>query len=128
MWRMALTDKERKYYLDFSDECRKEYKRLHMEFRATGHYTPSDKFERCDGVGLWVHKRPEEKNHLEREIATYDTVIFPQRPDHMDEDYERRLKESKERRKARMKAEREAKKKSNPLKRKSSSEGEEIGH
>jgi len=118
MWKYNLSENERKFYNDFSDECRQEYKRLSMEFRATAHFTPSEIFERIQGVGPWIHKRIEERNDLEREIATYDTVVFPMRPPEMDEDYKKRDQESKARRKAKLKAERDAKIKMKPPKRK----------
>jgi hypothetical protein len=40
-----------------------------------------------------------EKNELERELETYDQVIFPPRPKEMEEEHERRLEESKVKRK-----------------------------
>ena len=96
-------------FSDFVDECRHEYRHMQREFRATGHYTVSDRFERLDGTGLWVHKRESDKNDLEREIDTYETVIFPARPPELDEDFKQRAKSSYERRKAKMKAERKSK-------------------
>jgi len=108
MWRMKLSERERNYYNAFSDECRKEYKYMQREFRATGYYTPSDRFEKLGGAGLWVHKKIEERNELEVEVDSYDTVVFPMRPPEMDEDYMRRDRENKERRKAKMRAERAA--------------------
>jgi hypothetical protein len=50
-------------------------------------------------VGLWTRQKLHEKNALEREIAGYETVIFPRRPPEMDEAYHQRMKESLERRK-----------------------------
>jgi len=111
LWRMNLSNEDRQYYTDFCEECRKEYKKLHMEFRATGQYTPSDKFERVDGVGLWVHKKYEDKNKLEREIASYDMSEFLNRPPEVEAELKRRAKESQERRKKKLKAEREQKQK-----------------
>jgi HMG (high mobility group) box len=104
MWRLALSDRDRQYYHDFSEEVRKEYKKQRLEFRATGHYTPSETFERPDGVGLWVRKNVNAKNALELEIANYDSVVFPMRPPEFDEEYRRREIESKERRKERLRA------------------------
>ena len=108
MWRLALSDADRKYYNDFADDCRREYRHMQREFRATGHYTASDLFQRVNGTGLWVHRMEHEKNDLEHEIATYDTLVFPARPPEMEEDYKRREKASNERRKAKLRAEREA--------------------
>ena len=45
-----------------------------------------------------------EKNGLEREIDSYETVYFPPRPPEMDEAYGRRKEESKRRRKEKVKA------------------------
>jgi hypothetical protein len=55
-----------------------------------------------DGAGLWVRKNMSEKNALEREIATYDTVVFPMRSPEFDEEYRKRDQESKERRKRKL--------------------------
>lgn len=109
LWRMALSEEEREYYHNFAEECRKEYRKLHMEFRATGYYKPSEIFERTEGTGLWFHKRPEDRNDLEKEIASYDTVLFPSRPPELNEEYQRREKQSQERRKRKLRAEREEK-------------------
>lgn len=102
---MALSDKDREYYNTFSEEVRKEYKKQHMEFRATGYYNPSKTFERTDGAGLWVRKNVHEKNALELEIASYDSVVFPMRPPEFDGEYRRRELESKKRRKEKLLAE-----------------------
>jgi hypothetical protein len=107
MWRLALSEQDRKYYNDFSEQARKEYERQHLEFRATGHYTPSEVFEKVDGTGLWLRKKFSEKNALEKEIAGYETVIFPPRPPELDEEYYKRDQESKERRKQRLREQRE---------------------
>ena len=105
IWRVALTDREREYYNTFVDEARAEYKRQHMEYRATGLYTPSDTFERIEGAGLWLRKRMEEKNELEREIASYETVVFPARPPEYDEEYRKREEASRLKRKEKLKRE-----------------------
>jgi hypothetical protein len=106
MWRLALSAEDRKYYNDFSEQARKEYEQQHLEFRATGHYTPSEVFEKVDGTGLWVRKKFSEKNALEKEIAGYETVIFPPRPPELDEEYNKRNQENKERRKQRLREQR----------------------
>lgn len=106
MWRLALTDEDRQYYHDMVEQIRQEYQRQHLEFRATGHYTPSETIERVDGAGLWMHKRDHEKNDLEREIASYDTQVFPLRPPEFDEEYNQRQKESIEKRKRKLQQER----------------------
>lgn len=108
IWRVGMKEEQQKYYHTMCEEVRREYKRQHLEFRATGYYTPSERFERTDGAGLWMHKLDEEKNALEREISSYDTVIFPLRPAKFDSEYREREIASKERRKLKLKREREA--------------------
>jgi len=103
MWRNQLTDSERKFYSDFADEAREEYQKQHLQYRATGKYSPSETCEKLQDVGPWVHKRPEFRNALEREISTYDTVVFPLRPPELDEAYKRREEESKRKRKLKVK-------------------------
>ena len=46
-----------------------------------------------------------EKNDLEKEIDTYDQVIFPPRPEGMEEEHERKMAESKERRRKKIQEE-----------------------
>ena len=55
---------------------------------------------------MWVRKKWAEKNALEREIAGYDTVIFPPRPRYLDEEYKRKERERIERRKMQRKLQR----------------------
>lgn len=107
LWKHALTDEERNYYNNFAEEIRAEYKQQLLEYRATGAFTPSELFERQEGVGLWVHKKVSEKTELELEISQYETLNFPPRPPEYDEDYHRRFKESIERRKSKLKKDRE---------------------
>jgi hypothetical protein len=95
MWRMGLTDAERKYY-----KAKMEYRKQSMEYRATGFYRPSTQFEKLAGSGVWVRKNWAEKNALERDIATYKTVVFPPRPPELDEEHTRKEVERIERRKA----------------------------
>ena len=99
IWKLGMTDSDREYYNDFAREAREEYQQLHQEYRATGRYQPSHKFEKLKGVGPWVRIAWHEKNGLERELATYDTVSFPLRPPQLDEAYEKRRLESVKRRK-----------------------------
>jgi hypothetical protein len=104
MWKHGLTDADREYYNKFCLDVRQEYKKQHMEFRATGYYTPSTTFERnTDGAGLWVRKKIHEKNRLELEIATYDTVKFPLRPPSFNDEHKRRELESRRKRKEKLK-------------------------
>lgn len=103
IWKHVLMDEEKYYYNSFAADVKNEYKEQNMEFRATGVYTPSERFVRVEGTGLWLKKKPEEKNELEKEIDGYETVIFPPRPIEFDEDHKRREEESKRRRKLRLK-------------------------
>jgi hypothetical protein len=105
LWTTALHESDRQYYEDFCNQIRDEYQLLHLEYRATGYYTPSARFERPDGAGLWVHKKIDEKNELETEIASYETVLFPMRPPELDEAYAKREKEGRERRRLKLKQE-----------------------
>lgn len=99
MWKASLTQAERDYYNNFADEARDEYKRQDMEYRATGHYTPSETFEKVEGAGLWVRRKWHEKNELERELAGYESHSFPPRPPELDEEYKRKEVERREKRK-----------------------------
>jgi hypothetical protein len=105
IWKHGMTDGDREYYNEFAREAREEYVKLHQEFRATGRYQPSRRFEKLQGVGSWVRSRWEEKNGLERELSTYETVLFPLRPPQMDEAYEKRRLEGLSNRKRRQKEE-----------------------
>jgi hypothetical protein len=74
MWK-NMTDDERTYYNNFSKEAREVYKKQYREFRATGVYTKSGKYEKLGNA--WVHVLDEEKNALEKELASYPTVVLP---------------------------------------------------
>jgi hypothetical protein len=97
MWRKALSQEEQKFYNDVADNIRLEFKKQHMEFRATGSFTPSENFERKGN--FWTHKKQNERNALEHELDSYETVLFPPRPPEYDEEYFKRERESKRRRK-----------------------------
>lgn len=89
-----MTEEERCHYNTMAKEAQEEYSKLHQEYRATGNYDASNtRFHQLEGVGPWVHTLWHEKNGLEQEIATYDTVVFPVRPPAFEEDYNRRLEE-----------------------------------
>lgn len=105
LWTVVLSDVERTFYTDFCKQMQEEHKLQSLEFRATGSYTPSERFERPNGANLWMHKRPEERNDLECELSTYETLVFPIRPPEMDAAYEKREKESRERRKLKLRME-----------------------
>jgi hypothetical protein len=80
IWKFGMSSADRQYYVDFAREARLEYEGQSTEFRATGGFTPSTIFEKMKGGGPWVRIALYEKNSLEREIATYQTVKFPVRP------------------------------------------------
>ena len=105
IWKDKMTNTDRQYYKDFASQAQIEYKKQLQEFKATGQYQPSEKFERMEnGVGPWVKKSWNEKNGLERELSTYETVVFPARPPQLDEAYEQRRIEGIERRRAERRA------------------------
>jgi SRSO17 transposase len=105
IWRSALSDAEREYYQTFYEQAKAEYQDQLLEYRATGRYRPSDAFEKVDGSGVWVRKKPHVKNALERELAGYETFAFLPRPPDEEEAYQRRLEASKERRKQKLRLE-----------------------
>jgi hypothetical protein len=80
MWKYFLSNSEREYYNDFAKEAREEYKKQLREYRATGDYTKSLRFGKMENVGPWVHILHHEKNALEKELATYPTVVIPPQP------------------------------------------------
>lgn len=98
-----MPESEREYYNVFSQEAYLEYQKQHMEYRATGHYTPSQVFQRIEGAGLWLRTSWQEKNGLEREISGYEKLTFPPRPPEYDEEYNRRQQASIRRRKLKLK-------------------------
>jgi hypothetical protein len=107
MWKASLDDTDREYYHHFYIELKKEYQQQLMEYRATGYYTPSTKYIRNHtNVGLWTHIHPADKNALEMEIATYETIQFPS--SHLDDEEQlRRIQISKEKRKLKIQQQRE---------------------
>ena len=107
MWKSSLNDNDREYYHNFYVQLKKEYLQQLMEYRSTGYYTPSTKYIRNHvNVGLWTHIETHEKNALELEIATYDTIQFPST--HLDEEERlRRIRISKEKRKLKIQQQRD---------------------
>jgi hypothetical protein len=102
IWRYRMSDAARDYYNNFAREARVEYKLQHTEFRATGSYTPSTVFSRLHGDGPWIRISDTEKNALEREISSYETVKFPPRPIDVDKPHwEKKIELAHEREKAR---------------------------
>ncbi len=98
IWRYGMSNEDRKYYNDFCKEFRKEYETQYAEYRATGSFRPSILFERLHGSGPWVRKAYHDKNSLEREISSYETVKFPERPEHMPKpEWLKKVEKAKER-------------------------------
>ena len=108
-----LTDDEKGHYNQLARDAIAEYNLRLREYRATGgwrEFTVIERLRNKNGVeevtrdrssgsgGPWVRIPYEKKNALERELETYDQVIFPPRPKDMEEEYERRKKEQNERR------------------------------
>ena len=103
LWSSELTEEERDYYQSFYEEAKAEYQVQCLEFRATGHFTRSENFEKIPGSNnVWVRKAWAEKNDLERELAGYETLSFLPRPPEEDEAYQKRLELSRERRKLKL--------------------------
>ena len=107
MWKSSLDDTDREYYHHFYIALKLEYQQQLMEYRATGYYTPSTKYIRNHiNVGLWTHLVTSEKNPLELEIATYETIQFPST--HLDDAAQlRRIQISQEKRKLKLQQQRD---------------------
>lgn len=101
LWRVGLSDEERNYYNRFANDCRDEYDRQMIEYRATGTYTPNQEFVKLPDANVWVRK-PSQRNALEQEICGYESRHFPKRPPSMDKDYAEREQRSLFRRKLRL--------------------------
>ena len=102
-WKHNMTADSRQDYIDFADDARDEYVVQLRQFRATGTFTPSQRFEKKPGANIWVRKRYLEKTELERELETYDTYSFRPRPPELDEAYRKREEHSKLKRKLKIK-------------------------
>lgn len=119
MWN-AMPKNQRDHYVQLAKDAKVEYQNRLMEYRATGHWATFTTIARLGnnkngeisrsslerstgGNGPWVRIPHEEKNELEKEIDTYDQVIFPPRPAGMEEEHERKMMESKERRRKKIK-------------------------
>lgn len=113
-----LSQKEREHYLKLAKDSREEYEVRLMEYRATGHWSPFTTITRLDdnknGVvctservthGPWVRIPYEEKNELEKELESYDQVIFPPRPADMNAAHQKRVSESLKKRKKKIREE-----------------------
>jgi hypothetical protein len=107
IWKSVLSDADRNYYHIFQRGIRQEYQQQVLEYRATGYYTPSTKYQRNhETVGLWTHIQTCDQNALEMEIATYDTVQFPSTTLN-EQEQEQRLQVSQEKRKAKLQRQRQ---------------------
>ena len=119
MWN-ELPSRQKEHYVIMAKEGRMEYEDRVLEYRATGDWSPYTTFTRlttnkngvdCRGLnerstgsnGPWVRMPYAAKNPLEREIDTYEQVIFPPRPVGSEEAYEKRVEESKKKRKEKRK-------------------------
>ena len=114
-----MPQKERVHYKQLAKDATREYEDRLIEYRATGSWTPYTSFERLtrnrNGVevadrgpgnqGPWVRLPSEEKNELECELDTYEQVIFPPRPKEMEEEHERKVRESKAKRRRKIEEE-----------------------
>lgn len=127
----SMGDGERGHYKQLARDATREYEDRLIEYRATGSWTPYCCIERLSrgpvkggggGVeeegetnnndgnrpgnqGPWVRIPYEEKNELEKELEGYEQVIFPPRPKEMEEEHERRVRESKARRRRKVEEE-----------------------
>jgi hypothetical protein len=118
MWN-GLPESGRGHYVSLARDARAEYDERLMEYRATGSWSPFTAFERLtynrNGVvcrtsaerstgsnGPWVRMPYERKNDLEREIDTYEQVIFPPRPVGFEGEHERTMAERGRRRRERI--------------------------
>ncbi|KAL7536271.1 hypothetical protein ACHAXR_007037 [Thalassiosira sp. AJA248-18] len=114
--------KEREHYVKLAKDARNEYEERLMEYRATGQWAPFSTIGRLDnnknsmitrtavernagGNGPWVRIPFEQKNELERELDSYEMVIFPPRPAGTEEEHEKKMKDSQERRMKKIKEE-----------------------
>jgi len=115
MWN-KLSEKDRDHYIRLHRDARHQYEERLMEYRATGHWPPFTVITRLDenknGIvctmervthGPWVRIPYEEKNELEKELESYEQVIFPPRPAGLDEAHETSVKESMEKRRRKIK-------------------------
>ena len=116
MW-AKLSEEAKEHYNQLASDAQAEYKTRLSEYRATGgwcEFTVIERLKNKNGVevitdrktgnhGPWVRIPYEKKNELERELESFEQVIFPPRPSVMEEEHKRKLEESKERRKKKIK-------------------------
>ncbi|KAL3823747.1 hypothetical protein ACHAXA_004840 [Cyclostephanos tholiformis] len=118
MWN-RLSDAGRDHYVRLARDARSEYDERLLEYRATGGWSPYTVIQRLstnrNGVvcrtsderstgsnGPWVRVPYDMKNELEREIDTYEQVIFPPRPAGSEGVHERIMSERRKRRRERI--------------------------
>jgi hypothetical protein len=70
LYRLALSEEDRDYYVQFARDANKEYQLQLVEFRATGSYRPSPHFYKFKNANVWV--RTDVPNPLEKEIIKYE--------------------------------------------------------
>lgn len=104
MWRLDLSDEDKKYYIQFAAEAKQEYQQQLIAYRATGTFQPSTRFAPLDNTRIWV-RIDTHACALEREISSYPSAVFPRRPPELDEAYEERQLRSALKRKLRMRKE-----------------------
>jgi hypothetical protein len=87
--------------LQFANDARDEYTKQMIEYRATGGFTPNIEFVKLSDANVWVRKAAN-RNDLEKEICSYETLVFPKRPPKLDDAYALREQRSIFRRKLRL--------------------------
>lgn len=120
MWN-TLSEEAKEHYNRLAADAQAQYKARLREYRATGawqEFTVITRLKNKDVAGAesafifdrktgsqgpWVRIPYERKNDLEKELESYDQVIFPPRPKEMEEEHLRKTLESKERRKKKIK-------------------------
>ncbi|KAL7485027.1 hypothetical protein ACHAW6_010622 [Cyclotella cf. meneghiniana] len=120
MWN-TLSEEAKEHYNRLAADAQAQYKARLREYRATGawqEFTVITRLKNKDVAGAesaftfdrktgsqgpWVRIPYEKKNDLEKELESYDQVIFPPRPKEMEEEHLRKTLESKERRKKKIK-------------------------
>eukprot|EP00578_Thalassiosira_sp_NH16_P000500 CAMPEP_0181131918 /NCGR_PEP_ID=MMETSP1071-20121207/30715_1 /TAXON_ID=35127 /ORGANISM="Thalassiosira sp., Strain NH16" /LENGTH=348 /DNA_ID=CAMNT_0023218211 /DNA_START=18 /DNA_END=1064 /DNA_ORIENTATION=+ len=114
MWK-KLKQRERDHYQQLCKDARIEYEDRMLEYRATGAWSPFTTYARLENnkngsivrtsaegstgsLGPLVRIPYEKKNDLEKELETYEQVIFPPRPLRLKEEHEKKVVEREKRR------------------------------
>ena len=82
-------------------DAKKEFDQQVIEYRATGSYQPSKHFVRLENSSVWIRK--DKPSPLEKEISSYETILFPKRPPQMEKEYREREIRSITKRKLKLK-------------------------